>query len=115
MDEHRAGPPAAPDPRPVLAALGNLHVRRVYAEVVLGAAPDEVGRDLGAARRRRAVSTPPAAGPVEGVHPAARRRAGGPDARSRALPRPPRAAPGLPPGGRGPPRPPAPRRRARGR
>lgn len=67
MDEHRAAPSAAPDPRPVLAALGNPHVRRVYAEVVLGAAPDELGRDLGAARRRRAVSTLLAAGLVEEV------------------------------------------------
>ncbi|MEE6280267.1 DUF2087 domain-containing protein [Georgenia sp. MJ170] len=41
--------------RPVVAALGNPHARRVFAQIVLGHDPEAVGRELGGARRRHAL------------------------------------------------------------
>ncbi len=45
-----------PDWRPLVAALANPHARWLWAQVVLGAEPEEVGAGMGASRRRRAVA-----------------------------------------------------------
>jgi hypothetical protein len=54
-----------PDWRQVLAALAGTDARRVYAQIVLGTPPDEIGAGLKPARRDRAVAALLAAGLVE--------------------------------------------------
>lgn len=56
-----------PDWRPAVAALANPHVRRVFAQVVLGVETELLGADLGRSRRRRALDTLLAAGLVREV------------------------------------------------
>ncbi|PYG00325.1 hypothetical protein SAMN05216184_104267 [Georgenia satyanarayanai] len=56
-----------PDWRPAVAALANPHVRRVFAQVVLGVETGLLGADLGRSRRRRALDTLLGAGLVREV------------------------------------------------
>lgn len=58
---------ARPDWRPAVAALANPHVRRVFAQVVLGTGTEMLGAELGRSRRRRAIDTLLAAGLVREV------------------------------------------------
>lgn len=43
--------------RAVMAALSNPHVRHIFAELELGAPLEAVGKEMGASRRRRALTT----------------------------------------------------------
>lgn len=56
-----------PDWRPAVAALANPHVRRVFAQVVLGVETVRLGAELGRSRRRRALDTLLVAGLVREV------------------------------------------------
>lgn len=53
--------------RTVIAALANPHVRHIFAELQLGAPVEAVGENMGASRRRRALTTLRKAGLVHDV------------------------------------------------